>query len=149
MHRATLLRAREFFLYAHFSSDLWWLRPLLEAGGEAEELELEDELGEVEASTATSVEVSHISHDFRTQRRLWRHWFVLPYGGKCDACAFKGAATTTTTTISALSVKGPILNSMQFQTSKVSHLTTIFREITPLHFLLIQIVKENPERKGW
>ena len=42
----------------------------MEAGGEAEELELEDELGEVEASTATSVEVSHISHDFRTQRRL-------------------------------------------------------------------------------
>ena len=39
------------------------MRPLLEAGGEAEELELELELGEVEASTATSVEVSHISHD--------------------------------------------------------------------------------------
>lgn len=80
------------------------MRPLLEAGGEAEELELELELGEVEASTATSVEVSHISHDDSAHNDVFdaTDSFFLTVGNVTRALIVKRYSFGYSTTLSPL-----------------------------------------------
>ena len=114
------------------------MRPLLEAGGEAEELELEEE-GEVEASTATSADVSHIFTCFlHTSACLTplKIRSLLPYDGNprfWRVRAFKALFhyssydQTAERLLYHISVKGLLLD---LRVLKIAIKEPFFREIT-------------------